>query len=172
MKIPPYFKEFTFFAAEENTWFQKYGTPLNKENWNQTAQQSFFFLSTWGTDYQVYSKKCLIWVRISFTFKEPIKIILFFIFNWNERIILFPCRLFFTYFFLPETENRTLEDIELHFSQNDRKLTDIKIKKNSSSAGDVECGADAKSKENQVNQENSKDSNNQKGCDNRGFIEN
>ncbi|CAD7092819.1 unnamed protein product [Hermetia illucens] len=80
--------------------------------------------------------------------------------------------LFFTYFFLPETENRTLEDIELHFSQNDRKLTDIKIKKNSSNAGDLECGADAKSKENQVNQENSKDSNNQKGCDNRGFIEN
>lgn len=33
------------------------------------------------------------------------------------------------YFLLPETENRTLEDIELHFSDNKRKLTDIYIRK-------------------------------------------
>lgn len=33
------------------------------------------------------------------------------------------------YFLLPETENRTLEDIELHFSDNNRKLTDIRIRK-------------------------------------------
>lgn len=34
------------------------------------------------------------------------------------------------YFIIPETENRTLEDIELHFSDNARKLTDRKIQKN------------------------------------------
>lgn len=30
---------------------------------------------------------------------------------------------------MPETENRTLEDIEMHFSDNKRKLTDIYIRK-------------------------------------------
>lgn len=34
------------------------------------------------------------------------------------------------YFIIPETENRTLEDIELHFSDNALKLTDRKIPKN------------------------------------------
>lgn len=33
------------------------------------------------------------------------------------------------YFILPETENRTLEDIELHFSDNNKKMTDRKIHK-------------------------------------------
>lgn len=33
------------------------------------------------------------------------------------------------YLILPETENHTLEDIELHFSDNKRKLTDRKIQK-------------------------------------------
>lgn len=33
------------------------------------------------------------------------------------------------YFILPETEDRTLEDIELHFSDNNRKLTDRNIAK-------------------------------------------
>lgn len=33
------------------------------------------------------------------------------------------------YAILPETEDRTLEDIELHFSDNNRKLTDRKIAK-------------------------------------------
>lgn len=31
------------------------------------------------------------------------------------------------YFILPETENYTLEDIELHFSDDSKKLTDLKI---------------------------------------------
>lgn len=33
------------------------------------------------------------------------------------------------YYLLPETENCTLEDIEIHFSNNQRKLTDRKIQK-------------------------------------------
>lgn len=35
----------------------------------------------------------------------------------------------FAYFILPETDNRTLEDIELHFSDNSKKITDRKIAK-------------------------------------------
>lgn len=33
------------------------------------------------------------------------------------------------YKILPETENRTLEDIEMHFSDNSKKLTNLKIAK-------------------------------------------
>lgn len=33
------------------------------------------------------------------------------------------------YKILPETENRTLEDIEMHFSDSSKKLTDWKIQK-------------------------------------------
>lgn len=36
--------------------------------------------------------------------------------------------LLFVFFFLPETEKRTLEDIEIYFSDNKRKLTDIHIR--------------------------------------------
>lgn len=36
------------------------------------------------------------------------------------------------YFTLPETEQRSLEDIERHFSDNNRSITDIHIKMNSS----------------------------------------
>lgn len=34
------------------------------------------------------------------------------------------------YFLMPETEDRTLEDIEVHFSDNQRKITDRRIQKN------------------------------------------
>lgn len=36
------------------------------------------------------------------------------------------------YYTLPETEQRSLEDIEIHFSDNSRSITDIHIKINSS----------------------------------------
>ncbi|XP_055301803.1 facilitated trehalose transporter Tret1-like [Sitodiplosis mosellana] len=41
--------------------------------------------------------------------------------------IIIGCGLILMYNILPETENRTLEDIELHFSDNSKKLTDRKI---------------------------------------------
>jgi hypothetical protein len=34
------------------------------------------------------------------------------------------------FLYLPETERRTLEEIELHFSDNNKRLSDIKIRKN------------------------------------------
>lgn len=36
---------------------------------------------------------------------------------------------FLTYFYLPETEDRTLEDIEKHFSENSAKMSNINIRK-------------------------------------------
>lgn len=61
--------------------------------------------------------------------------------------------LFFMYKFLPETERRTLEEIELHFSDNDKKLSDIKIRKN-------------------VDMSAKKEGNMTNGCENKGFENN
>lgn len=36
----------------------------------------------------------------------------------------------FVFYFIPETENYTLEDIELYFTDKNRKWTDIKINRN------------------------------------------
>lgn len=36
---------------------------------------------------------------------------------------------------MPETEGRTLEDIEIHFADNNRKLTDRHILRNSAPKG-------------------------------------
>lgn len=40
-------------------------------------------------------------------------------------------------FALPETEARSLEDIELHFSDNKRSIFDINIKMNTPNATDI-----------------------------------
>lgn len=64
--------------------------------------------------------------------------------------------LFYIYKFLPETERRTLEEIELHFSDNDKKLSDIKIRKN------VDMSAEKKNEK----EKNEKDKN---GFENKGF---
>lgn len=44
---------------------------------------------------------------------------------------LFTFRMVIMYFILPETEGCTLEDIEIHFSDNSRKLTDRYIVRHS-----------------------------------------
>lgn len=41
---------------------------------------------------------------------------------------------------LPETENRTLEDIEMHFSDNTKKLTNLKIAKRKIKPPSIENG--------------------------------
>lgn len=51
--------------------------------------------------------------------------------NYFEIYCLF--RLILMYNILPETEGRTLEDIEIHFADNTRKLTDHYIVRNSES---------------------------------------
>lgn len=42
------------------------------------------------------------------------------------------------YFILPETENRSLEDIEIHYSDNTKKITDINISMNSKNTTAIE----------------------------------
>lgn len=74
-------------------------------------------------------------------------------------------RIFVLYFCLPETENRTLEDIELHFTDNSKKMYDINIVKISKKINgngiemDAEIGGDEKIKQNETT----------KGCDNKAF---
>lgn len=46
--------------------------------------------------------------------------------------IICGCGLIFTYIVLPETEDRSLEDIELHFSDNSKSIIDRKITKSKS----------------------------------------
>lgn len=74
-------------------------------------------------------------------------------------------RIFVLYFCLPETENRTLEDIELHFTDNSKKMYDINIVKVSQKINrnaiemDSEFGSDDKMKRNET----------RNGCDNKAF---
>lgn len=88
------------------------------------------------------------------------------------------------YQILPETENRTLEDIELHFSDNSRKITDRKIAKSKPEINNVDKNAEGNGKpismiSNMVEfngnaamitiDRNDSELNKQNGCDNRGF---
>lgn len=67
--------------------------------------------------------------------------------------ILDICGLFYIYKYLPETERRTLEEIEIHFSDNEKKLSDIKIRKN------VNVSAEKAEKLEKA----------KNGCENKGF---
>lgn len=78
--------------------------------------------------------------------------------------------LVFVYYYMPETENRTLEDIEMHFSENDKKLTDIKIPKISSISRDIEIADAARAAEEAASNNPTKIEEN--GCDNKAFSEN
>lgn len=59
---------------------------------------------------------------------------------------VFAFRFVAVYNLLPETENRTLEEIELHFSDNQRPITDINIQRIVDPKHDhtqnVECGSE------------------------------
>lgn len=46
---------------------------------------------------------------------------------WLNEISVLNCRLITMYFILPETEGRSLEDIELHYADNTKKISDIHI---------------------------------------------
>lgn len=81
------------------------------------------------------------------------------------------------YFLLPETENRTLEDIEIHFSDNQRKMTDRKIQKSSKNAAtpnddtkDSDQKVEQTKSSDSVDQENEKSSKSKSGYANQGFV--
>lgn len=71
----------------------------------------------------------------------------------------------FIFLYVPETERRTLEDIEVHFSDNNRKMTDRKIKKNTSF--DDILNAQSGNKNNISI--NGKPPNQANGCDNKAY---
>lgn len=56
--------------------------------------------------------------------------------------IIAGCGIVLVYIIMPETENRTLEDIEMHFSDNSKKITDRKIAKAFSSQEGEDLGLD------------------------------
>lgn len=79
------------------------------------------------------------------------------------------------YYVLPETENRTLEDIELHFSDNSKKFTDRNIPKMKSKQKTVRNGRDSSelpTRPASVARESDEviKENRPNGCDNRGFV--
>lgn len=85
------------------------------------------------------------------------------------------------YNILPETENRSLEDIEIHFSDKTKKLTDYKIAKldlsqlNNNEMKTNSNGIQANGQHPSLimhSDEPTKDTSNIKhiGCDNRGFV--
>ncbi|XP_055326069.1 facilitated trehalose transporter Tret1-like [Sitodiplosis mosellana] len=78
------------------------------------------------------------------------------------------------YNIMPETENRTLEDIEFHFSDNSKKLTDRKIARVSTEQLEETKGdGDGEIVKSSFELENGNDSlknNTRIGCDSRGFV--
>lgn len=75
------------------------------------------------------------------------------------------------YKILPETERRSLEDIEMHFADNSKKITDRKIPKipkqqrnKSMESKDVSKTIITVIEANEIGNQNTN------GCDNRGFI--
>lgn len=81
------------------------------------------------------------------------------------------------YKILPETEGRTLEEIEIYFSDNTRKLTDRKIPMSAKKSKDIEAHEQKAQKpismisdivelnENRIQ----RNGNLNNGCDNKGF---
>lgn len=77
------------------------------------------------------------------------------------------------YNILPETENRTLEDIEMHFADKSKKINDRKIRKLDPKPEDN--GKAATKRVTIVEQSNIDEYNNKKNinfCDNCGFVKN
>lgn len=76
------------------------------------------------------------------------------------------------YKILPETENRTLEDIEMHFSDNSKRITDRKIPKlDLSQFGLANNFTDLPTRPvsmTGIDEHNKKTS--ESGCDNRSFV--
>ncbi|XP_059619605.1 facilitated trehalose transporter Tret1-like [Phlebotomus argentipes] len=81
--------------------------------------------------------------------------------NWLYGVVAILGFLFF-YFFLPETENRSLEDIEIHFST--QKLTNINIQSKS-------CGDSSIAESRQDQTSSSSVENGSSGCENNGFTD-
>lgn len=69
----------------------------------------------------------------------------------------------FIFLYIPETERRTLEDIEVHFSDNNRKMTDRKIQKNTSFDDILNAQSGTK------NINNGKPPIQANGCDNKAY---
>lgn len=85
------------------------------------------------------------------------------------------------YNILPETENRSLEDIEIHFSDKTKKITDHKIAKldlshtNNNEMKSNSNGMQADSKHPSATSQSDEQLKNTTtikriGCDNRGFV--
>lgn len=76
---------------------------------------------------------------------------------------------------LPETENRSLEDIEIHFSDKTKKITNYKIEKLDlyhRESNDTKPNSNGMPTNQHQKDESTKSATNAKqtGCDNRGFV--
>lgn len=76
------------------------------------------------------------------------------------------------YNILPETENRSLEDIEIHFSDKTKKITNYKIAKldlSHKNNNDIKIDQHP-SPTNQPDETTMTNNIKRNGCDNRGFV--